>query len=607
MKHVMLAILPLVGILLLGGCAVSRMVDRGDESLLSGRPRDAVRFYERAATKDPDLLLDQGFTSKLNKARALKAYEDGQRLAAEDRWDEALARFGDALEHDPLLHEARRALKDARQEASRLHHRRALRFADEGRLNDAIRELRKALEIDPENPDARDALDSVEQKKRKNLNHAAELYGEARQLMAARQWQKVGAALDRVLQENPNHVPARVDRHDVRSTIRAAEAKADEAETLLDEKKLNRARTRIRQALDAWPAFARARDLLAQADAGLGRAERLYEQAVELGEKGRWDEAVRAGSQSLAVFPYSDDRRAFLRRARGQAADAHARAGDRLLAKGNLDEAEARYARALGFVPGHAKAKEGLAEADVRRGAAAEAAGLWGNALLWYRQAAEHSPEARFAARVRAAHRRITDRVTFSVRTQFRDRADAATSFTRLRSGVLTHLSGAKPDIVRLLGAGDATYKVSIALDEIRVEQELAATEHRVHTYVEYRAVPNPEVPRLDALLRSAERKLARLRRAYHQPCPVCHGTGRIIRPQPRPRPPKREERRPDRKREKPRPPRRDDHRDEGHDDRDHDDRDGGRHDREREQPRRVTCPRCHGTGRWSKVSRTDI
>ncbi|MFW6107584.1 MAG: tetratricopeptide repeat protein, partial [bacterium] len=269
MKRLMLAILPLIGILLLGGCTVSRLIDRGDESLYSGRPRDAVRFYERAATKDPDLLFDQGFAVKLSKARALEAYEDGQRLAAEDRWDEALARFGDALEHDPLLHEARRALKDARGEASRMHHRRALRFADEGRLNEAIRELKKALEIDPENPDARDALDSVEQKKRKNLNRADELYGKAKQVMAARRWEKAGAALERVLEENSNHVPARVDRHKVQATIRDAEATADEAEALLDEKRLDRARDRISGALDVWPSFARARNLLARASAGL--------------------------------------------------------------------------------------------------------------------------------------------------------------------------------------------------------------------------------------------------------------------------------------------------------------------------------------------------
>ncbi len=614
-------LIPMFAVLALAGCAAPRMVARGDESLRAGRPQAAVRHYEEAARRRPRLLEDPDFVSKLNQARALRAYEEGRRTEIRGQWETAMARYREALEYDPLLDRARRALQNAQIEASRMRHRQAIKLADAGRLNEAVSQLEQAVELDPDNEGAHDALDSVERAKREARTRTDAAYQEAQGLMADGRWDEAHSTLERVIGEEPNHLPARVDRHRASRTIEDARDKAGQAEELLDAKKLDQARATMIDVLNVWPTFARARNILERAEAGLAEAERLFERAVELGERGQWDEAVRAASQSLDRFPYTDERREFLRLARQRAAEAHTRAGDRLLAEGELGEAETRYHRALGFVPAHGPAKAGLGQADYLRGKGAEEQGLWGHALLWYRRAVGHSSQEQFAAALREARRTIFERAALTVNASVNDRTGVGSPFESFRADVLARLSRARPDIAHLVGDDDADYRITIALDVLDVRTELVRREHRVHTYTEYHRVPNPRIPQLESRLRSARRELVRLERAYQVACRHCGGSGRVVQQQPATptRPDRRESSTDRREQEKPqlrREAERDDRTrgdrsrdgDRGRTDRSGRDRRPDRdEDRGRRPPSYVACPRCSGTGRAGTITRTDI
>ncbi|MFO8013340.1 MAG: hypothetical protein R6X20_08550, partial [Phycisphaerae bacterium] len=122
----------------------------------------------------------------------------------------------------------------------------------------------------------------------------------------------------------------------------------------------------------------------------------------------------------------------------------------------------------------------------------------------------------------------------------------------------LAALASRAPDLVHLADPGadpPPAYTANLRLRELQVRTQPVAAHPHVHAYTVAREGPNPEVVRLRRLLLVERGRLARLRQAWHRPCPVCGGTGR------------------------------------------HGKRPGG--------PR--ACPRCRGTGRCGDVDKHDL
>ena len=100
-----------------------------------------------------------------------------------------------------------------------------------------------------------------------------------------------------------------------------------------------------------------------------------------------------------------------------------------------------------------------------------------------------------------------------------------------LKSGISGRVALTKPDVLQVLGEADKgapSYRALVQLKALDVRGGLVKTENRIYRYTVYRMVPNPEIPRLEGLLRVAGWELARVRREYTRACPRGAGTARV-------------------------------------------------------------------------------
>lgn len=466
---------------LAAGCEVEKLLERGQEALQAGRYAEAVRCFEDALDRKPELGEDPQFLSRLARARAYAAEEAGRRLAAAGNWEEAAERYDAALAVLPDLAEARRARDRALREAARARHARALQAADEGNLDAARADLQRARTLDPANRDVTAALASLDAPADVD-SPAAALYREGLADAGQRHWGEALATFRRAVRADANHLPARAERHRAeREVTRAREIHA-EAVRLLNARSLDRAIATARRALDAWPTFPEAQSTLDQAVALRAEAHAAHSRADAAFRDGRPRDAVREAEAALSIFP------------------AHAGARDVL----------ARSAHALG--------QEAMQ------------AGRPGSALLWFLDAGDYGTDPAYDRARRNAETQVRGRVTVRLAVGEARSDVGAAAAGRLRDGVLATLPSQAPDLVQLTSAGaepPPAYTADLRLRELQVRTQPVAAHQRVHAYTVAREVPNPEIIRLRRLLLVERERLARLRRAWQRPCPVCGGTGR--------------------------------------------------------------------------------
>ena len=523
--------LAIVGGAVLAGCAADKLMKQGDAMLAGDRAIEAVGYYEQAQVEKPKLATDAGFSAKLARARCLAAYQRGASLGGQGEWERAVTAFQESLQLGAEAADAPRALAEAKREASTIRHRRALERADEGKLNEAILELRRALELNPENLDAKDALESVEGRKRDELSRAESLYGEALAQQGERRWLAAGETLRKAIVANANHLPARIRLHTGEARLAEARKARAEGQRLSGEKRLDAAIASYESALGVWPFFEDARRELGETRRRREVAQGHLNRAKELAAKGEWDEAAQASHAALGTYPHFQEAQALLTRSKQEAAAAHLGTGNGLLAEGKLEEAEAAFARALGYVPDMLAAREGLALADVTRGEAAEAQSLWGNALVWYMNAADHVGRPEYRAKVSAARGAVLGRIGFGVRIEAGGGAGGGAETSQLKSLVVQGVSGKKPAFLDVADAGGAAYTARVQVTRLDIAERHVGTEQRVHAYALRQVVPNPKLPELHQKLLDARHDLARTMRAYHRRCRSCRGTGRLTCP----------------------------------------------------------------------------
>ena len=519
----------LIALLALAGCTVPRLIRQGDELLSAKKPAEAAAKYREALGRSPKLANHPDFAAKLRRAQALAHYDAAYQLAERKSWDEAVARFSDSLAADPALPEAQQALAWAKREAAKAHHQRALGLADTGDLNAAIDALQRAHQLDPENLDVKDALDSLKDKKAKNLSNASSLYHRALTLAADKLWGQAADGLAKAVAANPNHILARVARAKAQAQLDAARKLLDQARQNLADRRLERAIAAANDAIAIWPNCTDAKQVLAAATARRQQARDLARRAVALGGNAQWDDAAATAAQALELYPYDTETQRFLTAARATAAAKHVAEGRKLLKQGQLEAAERAFLRALDHVPAHRDARAGLADADLARGAEAERTGLWGAAFLWYTQAAAHLPEPPYATKLAQADARVLARVRFALAAQITGRGgrdDPAAA--ALRSATMDQLARRRPDVLLIGPGAPPLYGLAAQLASLQIHDRITNQEQRVHHYTIARDVPNPDVPRLQQILRGARFDLAHLRREAHRRCPVCRGARRV-------------------------------------------------------------------------------
>ncbi|MDW7643653.1 MAG: cohesin domain-containing protein [Desulfuromonadales bacterium] len=141
---------------LLAGCAGRQAFRDGEQLLNEGRYDQAVAKYAEAVAKKPDR---QEYRMKLFTARAeagLWYLEQGQNHLEKERYAEAVVAFQQAAALDPSLETANQKLKLA---ATRLKAQQATaearQFFDTDRLPQARKSIELALQLDPDNQEAR--------------------------------------------------------------------------------------------------------------------------------------------------------------------------------------------------------------------------------------------------------------------------------------------------------------------------------------------------------------------------------------------------------------------------------------------------------------------
>ena len=517
--------------LLCSGCAAQRLVKQGDAALLAGEGAQAANYYRRGLEEDSGLAGKEKFRRGLTQARTLAAYDKGVSLGDKGDWEKAMGKFAEALELDPNFAKASAALANAKRRASKARHAQAIKYADKGQLDRAVAELRRALELDPDNFDAKEALDSVTRKRQEERARAEAAYVESLALIEPKRWGQAESAFGEVLAADPNHLPARAKLHQAQEQLGKAKALFIMGSSLLRAKSLDKAIEVLENVVDIWPHHPEVDQRLAEATNLRRRAEELYVAAAKLAGQSRWDDTVAAARSALAIFPGHPKAKALHASACANAAEAHWRSGEAQLAKANLVAAEAEYLRCFDFMPRYTQARQGLARLYTQRGAEAEKAQQWGSALLWHMESVEQYPSTERRRQVKAMRSRVHARAAFAVGVNVGGAPHVAPHVAAVSKSLLASLSRKKPGFLTIAGAkpkAAPAYTAQLRVTELLVSTALTRSENRIHRYSIERDVPNPEIPRLQGLLASAEHKLDRLRADFNRRCAACAGTGRV-------------------------------------------------------------------------------
>lgn len=372
----------------------------------------------------------------------------------------------------------------------------------------------------------------------------------------------------------PGEVPEQVRRTAIDGRFLLMQGRIDEAIQKLD------------AALALYPDQPEARDLLAQARSKRAEAQQHYDQAAALAQASKWDEAIleiNAATGVYTAYKQAKDLAADIRR---RAANASVASAVALLGKGDLPGAEDAFRRAMEYMPDFAPAAEGIGRTDFERAQAAAAQGRWGAALAWATEAVDFAPKKTEYADLAAAMRaRVLERVRFAIaKGPPRPATDVASAATVvLEEKTWQRLGQSHPEFLVVPGdpafTGAAAYLVALDAGEPQMHGGLARTEQRTFRYNVKREEANPDYAATRDQLNQARAFLTQLRVDYDQPCPycggggviicrACGGTGTIIGPPPGPCPVCSLA--------------------------------GGR-------PGWVRCPRCGGTGHYSRVSYTEL
>lgn len=324
----------------------------------------------------------------------------------------------------------------------------------------------------------------------------------------------------------------------------AARRAAIDGRFLLVQGRLDEAVEKLRLALALWPGHAEATDLLAQAEARRTEAQKHYDRAAGLAKESKWDDSLAAVNAAIGVYPAYKQAKDLAADVNRRAAEAFAAEGRGQAAAANLPAAETALRRALDYVPDFAAARDGLARVAAMRADAAAADGRWGAAYLWAAEAAEYAPQTvAYRDQREAARRQVFERIRYAVAPEPDGGAMPSAATSDLRAAAWRRLDETRPEFLALQvapgapglapatprQAGPAAFMVRLEAGMPEVRGGLVRTEQRMFRYNVRQEEPNPDYAAVREQLARAQDYLARLRLEYDQPCPFCGGRGWLI------------------------------------------------------------------------------
>jgi len=458
----------------------------------------------------------------------LATYQRGLDLSAERVWPAAETALAQAVGEGPGLLPARAALHRARTKLER-----SRRYAGEGadhlaerRIGPAIDRLELSLEVWPGNEPAQRSLARA----RERLASADAKLAEAADAAANRRWEQAIALAERGLAIDASHAGlqqslnkysgmAAADYDDqgdelfakkqlveaeqayaraveldpslmsARTSLRATQDKLARARSLttagqghIDALQMAGAITALEQSLDIWPFNDRSHTLLGHAKEQRRQAGDRYNAAFEASKVGAWDPAIELANEALAL----DRSYAGLSELRAElpydAAADYTQRGKAQLKAGQLDAAQTAYAQALGYVDGFESARSGMASVYEARGAALEARGLLGAALLHYAVGRGYQPEHRVAEAARRMTSSVRGRVGMGLSVSVepaRGGAVGPNELGRSLTGVLGRYQSAGLGV----NAKGSPYIMNVVIGDATIDQRLVNSVARTHGY----------------------------------------------------------------------------------------------------------------------------
>ncbi len=509
----------------LAGCGVKRRIEKGDKALLAGRPATAIEHYETALRRDRTLADDPAFTAKLRQARRQIPYDIGRVHFGRGRWREAIAAFEQSLRIDGTFTEASDALRQAKKRGAETLLKQALDAADAGKLNQAIELLKQAATLDPKNADIQDALRSVGLKKAQRTREAAKRFAEVQRLRDELRWKQAVAACEQVIALNPNHLPARVGRHDCTDALDAAMDHHRRGASLMAQRRLDEAIGAFDASLKIWPHHVTAIRFVAEARRLRAEVDDLLRSSRLATDRKQWDRAAALAKKAWDLYPWHAAVKQRYETAMQAAATDHLAKGRALAAKGPSKEAEKEMLWALRYVPVMHEARAALAALYEIRGDTDAAAGRHGSAMLWFAQAVEWMPTSRRRSRLAGARGRVLGRIRFGLDAAVADQARVPGGVGGLNAALHRTLGRKRPGFLAM-GAGTPRYVASLTVTAVDIRKRRTGVEHRRHDYQIPREAPNPEIPNARLRVHAARNKLGDLIANRWEKCSWCDGKG---------------------------------------------------------------------------------
>ncbi|MHC4994201.1 MAG: hypothetical protein ACYTGQ_04020 [Planctomycetota bacterium] len=522
---ILLCALTLIAFLTLVGCEAENAVKRGDSAMGVGANEEAYRQYQIARHHKPQLTHDPGFVTKYNHAKSRAAYDLARRRATAGDWESALSNYAEAINVDPGFTLARNALAEASEKAAVAFHQRAQAQADVDRLAEADRLLRRALDLAPSATQARAALVSIDNPP------VTAAWTTAMRHRDARRWPEAVGAFTEIIGVNPNHLPARAEKHRANLALSRSRQLASRGKTELDRQQLDSAIASLNEALSVWPFNSAAETDLRAASTLKGQAVFRHDAAVGHAAAGRWDNAIVANEASLKLYPGYAPAKEYASKLRLDAANDMIRLGDEELLAADPDAALGHFLKALGYRPDHEPAKAGLARVSVWRGDRFVEQNQVGHALLWYMDAETHYAGSAYRQKIDDARARVLSTAVFGLGANVVDDRGNTTAHTLAMDQRLTHaLTRSAPSFVYVgdrAGAAPRVYHSHLAITGVTIGSRVAKTESLSHEYTTYRDVINPRIDHLHYEIQHARGDLIALERRYNERCHVCGGGGR--------------------------------------------------------------------------------
>ena len=469
--------------------------------------------------------------ARLTRVRRDATLVRGRLHAAEQRWDEALACFEQALRIDPTSQLAYRAIEDTKTSAARTLYRGGVHAADGGDLDGARRSLEHAARYRADDAGITAALRSLDPARR-SASPAAPHFEQAVTVVVDRRWEEGRKHLEQAVTLDPDFLPARSQLHRVNQALARARELLANGRQALAARQLDRAVASLAAGLEVAPHDQTIRALHDRAAGRLREAEELIAEAEKHRAASRWDDAIRCASAALELFAGNRAATRIEEDARTRAAAQCVKGGRRELASGRIDAAESSFRKALGYRPELEDATEGLADVSAARAEAAGRRGNWGHAWLWYLEAADRHPSRTYEKHIERTHRRIAERLSTRLNLHIRTAGgDPSAETIDLEQRLLPELQRRCPPFLLAFAtrAPGTPSGIPVAVTTIALElnTELATREELSRTYHVERPVPNPEIHKIEGLIAVSQSQVQSLRRRLGR----CRREAEAVRP----------------------------------------------------------------------------